>query len=78
MTIDLTQVKRFWLVSYYPSCLTGTTWDERRRQSRVRLFFDPVQAALFADSIWRSRDWRLLSEVEVERTGLGFMHVLPF
>jgi hypothetical protein len=78
MNIDLTEIKRFWLVHYYPAALTHAPWEERRRQSRVRLFFDPLKAALFADSIWHSRDWRLLYEVEVERTGLGFKHTLPF
>jgi hypothetical protein len=65
-------------VTYYPATLARATWDTRRRHSRVRLFFDPRQAATFADSVWHSRDWRLLSEVEVERTGTGFRHVLPF
>ena len=78
MYMDLTQVRLFWLVSYYPAALSRASWDERRRRSRVRLFFDPLQAATFADSIWHTRDWRLLSEVEVERTGFGFEHILPF
>lgn len=78
MSIDLSQIKRFWLVHYYPAGQALAPWDERRRHARVRLFFDPVQAALFAESVWHSRDWRLLGEVEVERTGLGFRHIIPF
>jgi hypothetical protein len=78
MNIDITQIKRFWLIHYFPAIFTRATWEERRRHSRVKLFLDPIQAALFADSVWHSRDWRLLSEVEVERTGLGFKHILPF
>jgi hypothetical protein len=76
MPTDL--ARRFWLVHYYPARLAQATWDERRRHSRVRLFFDPHQAALFADSVWHSPDWRLMSEVEVERTGIGFKHLSPF
>jgi hypothetical protein len=78
MTTDLSRVRLFWLVHYYPACLARAPWPERRRHSRVRLFLDPHQAAAFADSLWHSRGWRLLSEVEVEGTGLGFRHVLPF
>ena len=75
---DLRTVRLFWLVTYYPAALAQAPWTQRRRHSHVRLFFDPLQAATFADSIWHTRDWRLLSEIEVERTGLGFQHVLPF
>jgi hypothetical protein len=65
-------------VTYYPARLARATWDERRRHSRVRMFFDPRQAATFTDSVWHSPDWRLLSAVEVERTGAAFLHALPF
>jgi len=78
MFTDLKQVRLFWLVSYYPASLFRASWDSRHRHSHVRLFFDPLQAATFADSIWHTRDWRLLSEIEVVRTGLGFQHILPF
>jgi hypothetical protein len=77
-TVEILPPRRFWLVTYYPATLNRASWDTRRRHSRVRLFFDPHQAAAFADQVWHSRDWRLLSEVEVERTGIGFRHVLPF
>ena len=77
-TVEVVPPRRFWLVTYYPADLARAPWDARRRHSRVRLFFDPRQAASFADSVWHSRDWRLLSEVEVERTGTGFRHLLPF
>jgi hypothetical protein len=75
---DLRQVRRFWLVHYYPAARVFAPWDERRRHARVRLFFDPLGAAVFAESVWHSRGWRLLYQVEVERTGLGFRHALPF
>jgi hypothetical protein len=44
----------------------------------VRLFFDHLDALDFALAVWRSPAWRLLSEVEVERTGLGFRRDEPF
>jgi hypothetical protein len=75
---DLSQVRRFWLVSYYPARLARSTWDARRRHARVRLFLDAGEAADFASTVWHSRHWRLLSEVEVCRTGLSFEPVLPF
>jgi hypothetical protein len=72
------RVTVFYLVTYYPAALARAPWDARRRHSRVRLFLDAHQATTFSDSVWHSRHWRLMSEVEVERTGLGFRHVLPF
>ena len=78
MTTDLSQVRIFWLVHYYPATFAQAPWEARRRHSRVRLFFDPLQAADFAESVWHDPGFRLLSEIEVERTGIGFRHILPF
>ncbi len=74
MSIELREVKRFWLVHYFPS--SARTWTERLRHRRVKLFFNQDDALRFAGHVWHNPHHRLLSVCEMLRTGFG--PLLPF